>query len=221
MALLLLVIYEASMASLYGTTGLVVRNSAEVMIKRAFWFFGVRYQIALWFVFLALLIGALAMARKQQTLNLKPVYFPLAIFESLTYALFFASLISLFPRTITIKFLWLNGGEVDLSGRMALALGAGIYEELLFRFILLGSLIFLFRYVIGGKPLIHVSLAILISAALFAGFHYLDGSVPLAAESFLFRFYAGVILGIIYHFRGIGIAVYTHAFYDLFLVLKK
>ena len=36
---------------------------------------------------------------------------------------------------------------------------------------------------------------------------------------FIYRFLAGIILAILFIFRGLGVSIYTHAFYDLYLVI--
>ena len=41
-----------------------------------------------------------------------------------------------------------------------------------------------------------------------------------SVHSFLFRFVAGIILSAIFIFRGLGIAVYTHATYDVLTVFR-
>jgi len=54
----------------------------------------------------------------------------------------------------------------------------------------------------------------------FSWMHYVGelGDV-FTMTSFIFRFGAGIALGIIYFTRGLGIAVYAHATYDVMLVL--
>jgi membrane protease YdiL (CAAX protease family) len=110
--------------------------------------------------------------------------------------------------------------ELTMGAKMTLALGAGIYEELLFRFFILSLLLLIFDKLVGGKRVVQVLLAILISAALFSGFHYLGGREAFAFSSFWFRFYAGLILGALYVVRGIGVTSYTHAIYNLLLILR-
>ena len=62
--------------------------------------------------------------------------------------------------------------------------------------------------------------ALVIGAALFSLFHYVgELGDPFELDSFLFRWIAGGILGAIYLCRGLGIAVYTHAIYDILVVL--
>jgi membrane protease YdiL (CAAX protease family) len=44
---------------------------------------------------------------------------------------------------------------------------------------------------------------------------------PFEVRVFLFRFLAGAILGTLYLTRGLGICVYTHAFYNVGLLLIR
>jgi len=225
--LVLLIIYEASSAMIYYEAASVIKkNAAEVMLKRVFWFFGFRYEFLNWLVYAALLGWSFWLARRQQMLAFQPVYYPYAIFESLTYALVLGSMVNLMSRgfVINVKFLGQVPGEVSLATKMALALGAGIYEELLFRFFILTALLFVFQHtLVNAKPIVRQVLALVISAALFSAYHFLDtgGREAMTAGAFFFRFYAGLILGLIFLWRGLGVAAYTHAFYDLFLVFQK
>lgn len=225
--LALLVIYEASSTMLYyEAASMAKRNMAEVMIKRVFWYFGFQYNFLNWLVYAALLVWAFMSARKQQLLAFQPVYFPYAIFESLTYALILGSMVNLMSRGALIHIKFLGQVSTDLSPalQMAQALGAGIYEELLFRFFILTALLFLFQHtLVNTKPLVRQALALFISAMLFSAYHFLDSAVAqtMTLSAFVLRFYAGVILGMIFLCRGLGVAAYTHAFYDLFLVFQR
>jgi hypothetical protein len=222
--LVLLVIYEAGSAMIYyDAAGAIKRNTAEVMIKRVFWYFGFQYNFLNWLAYAALLVWAFLSARKQQLLAVQPVYYPYAIFESLTYALLLGSMVNLLSRgaVIHVKFLGQVAADLSPATKMALALGAGIYEELLFRFFLLTALLFLFQYtLVNTKPIVRQALALFISAGLFSAYHFLDAE-GMAVSAFFYRFYAGLILGAIFLWRGLGIAAYTHAFYDLFLVFQR
>ncbi len=223
--LVLLVIYEASSAMIYyDATHVIPKNAAEVMIKRVFWYFGFQYNFLNWLVYAALLGWAFWLARKQQMLALQPVYYPYAIFESLTYALILGSMVNLMSRgaIIHIKFLGQVASDMSMATKMAQALGAGIYEELLFRFFILTALQFLFQYtLVNTKPIVRQALALFISAGLFSAYHFLDGAQTMTLIAFCLRFYAGLILGLIFLWRGLGVAAYTHAFYDLFLVFQR
>ncbi|MGH7496712.1 MAG: lysostaphin resistance A-like protein [bacterium] len=218
-----LLIYESSSALAYQGDRTVLRNAAELMIKRTFWYFGLRQSWMYWFIYAAILGWAYWLAKKDHLLALQFPYFPYAIFESLFYALSLSTIIHLISRSIVIEFLsaWTNGIEAGLGERMALALGAGIYEELLFRFGFLGVLLYFFQKTWPVVPFVHKLLAVTISAALFSVFHYWSGREAVTADSFYYRFYAGIVLGALYLWRGLGVAVYTHAFYDLLLVFQR
>ena len=97
-----------------------------------------------------------------------------------------------------------------------LSIGAGIWEEFLFRVLIIGAIIYLLKYIIGRKYVFSVIMAIFCSAFLFSLFHYIGqyGDI-FTFKSFYLRTFAGIILGTLYVFRGFGITVYTHIFYDM------
>lgn len=99
--------------------------------------------------------------------------------------------------------------------------GAGIYEEVLFRFLLMGGLILVLRRGLGGHPAWVVPLAIVASALLFSYAHHALGPEEFSRGVFLYRALMGVILGTVYYFRGLGIVVYAHALYNVALVALK
>jgi hypothetical protein len=94
-------------------------------------------------------------------------------------------------------------------------LGAGIYEEFLFRLLLFPLL--LWAITLTGAPRgVTVLLAMVLSAALFAAAHHIGRyGEPYEPHVFLFRFLAGMYFVILFQFRGFGIAVGAHAFYDV------
>lgn len=195
-----------------------IRNSAELLIKRVLWFAYIRQNLLLWAAFGALLLWAFWLAKKQGNADFKLVYFPYQIFESLMYALFFGFAIGKLAALLNLQ---ANGQPQNaLSQKMVLALGAGIYEELLFRFVLVSALAIVFRKVLNTKPFYYNLLAVLLAAAVFSYYHYWNNAEVLTTDSFLFRFYAGCILGTLYVLRGIGVTVYTHSFYDLLLLFR-
>jgi membrane protease YdiL (CAAX protease family) len=97
--------------------------------------------------------------------------------------------------------------------------GAGIYEELLFRLILLSGLWWLLRYfwTASWKSL---ATAMLASSLLFALAHYIGpGGEEVKGFSLVFRFLAGVFFGVVFVYRGFGIAAGSHALYDILVSL--
>ena len=100
-----------------------------------------------------------------------------------------------------------------------LAIGAGIWEELLFRVASIGLLLTFLTKVLGYSGFYSVIIAITFSALIFSLFHYLGPfGDNFTYKSFYLRTLAGILLGSLYLFRGFGITVYTHIFYDMAII---
>ena len=100
-----------------------------------------------------------------------------------------------------------------------LAIGAGIWEELVFRVGLIGLILIFMTRIVGYKGIFSALLAVIISSVLFSLFHYLGPFAEnFAFKSFYIRTLAGIFLGSLYLFRGFGIAVYTHIIYDIVII---
>jgi len=95
------------------------------------------------------------------------------------------------------------------------SIGAGIYEELLFRLLMVGGTLWLARTVLRRESEGVVLAVVLIAAAIFAGAHTLDDPTRFSWASFLFRTAAGTYLGYVFAHRGLGIAIGVHMVYDL------
>lgn len=105
-----------------------------------------------------------------------------------------------------------------------LAAGAGVYEEFLFRLVLIGVLVWALPAILGPRRKdLAVLIALIVSAVAFSLYHFSWGSYDSAVRFtwglFVFRSAAGLCLGIIYAFRGLGIAVGAHTFWNLYAVL--
>src|SRR6266571_3963098 len=112
------------------------------------------------------------------------------------------------------------GGDLDRWTRLMLSLGAGIYEELLFRVLLVGALAAAARALLGWRPLTAGVAATLLGAAIFSVFHYIGPyGDRLQLYSFVFRMVAGLFFSALYLARGFGITAWTHALYDVSLLL--
>ncbi len=98
-------------------------------------------------------------------------------------------------------------------------LGAGIYEELLFRLILLKVMVLgLIR--LGVRPRPSMVAAVVLNGLLFAAAHYVGPcGEELETFTFVFRFLAGTFFSILFVYRGFGIAAGSHAGYDILVGL--
>lgn len=103
-----------------------------------------------------------------------------------------------------------------------LSVGAGLWEELVFRFGLLGGLALLLVRVLRMPGLPAAALAVLASALAFALYHHVGAhGEPWQAARFAFRALAGIILGVLFATRGLAVVVYMHVFYDVLCDLRS
>lgn len=120
-------------------------------------------------------------------------------------------------------------GNVHAAARLIGYIGAGVYEELLFRLMLLPLVILMLRGV--GVPFRWAAaVAILVTSTIFAAAHYQwDFHVagmhlatpfgePFDWYSFSFRAMAGGFFSVLFVCRGFGIAVGAHALYDVLVL---
>lgn len=132
-------------------------------------------------------------------------------------------------------------GTIKDEGRFVgfiMSLGAGFYEELMFRVLLFGVgakvlVWFVTRQkmqLTGTAPPSRFSLQAvavmtawaLVCAVIFSGVHYI-GPMPDSFElaSFLFRAMLGLALTLIFATRGFAAAVWTHALYDVWVLVFR
>lgn len=117
-------------------------------------------------------------------------------------------------ETLGVKLQVAGPAESSLT-RLITFVGAGIYEEVLFRLLTFSVLSWLLLR-LGVPALLAFLLATLASAALFAAAHNVGPyGETFNAHVFLFRALAGVYFALLYALRGFGIAVGTHAGYDV------
>jgi len=115
---------------------------------------------------------------------------------------------------------------LDLGTRLSgavMSLGAGFYEELVFRVGLYGVgallLVFLFNVAsFWGRTFLRLGWA-LATAAVFSGWHHFgELGDPFDLSTFCFRTVCGLVFTVIYQYRGFAPAVWTHALYDLWVL---
>lgn len=112
--------------------------------------------------------------------------------------------------------------NVPLVGRLLFNLGAGIYEELVFRLIALALLHWLLVDVFKMEHLYGSIVAISVSALAFAAYHLNLGQPEVIDWLTLgFRTVAGLYFAAIYLMRGFGVVVGTHATYDVLVELFR
>lgn len=99
--------------------------------------------------------------------------------------------------------------------KLAVSIGAGLYEELVFRMIIIGFVHTVLCGIFKQSDRSGIIVGVLVSAVIFALYHDLPDAGSLSALTLFFIFSAGVYLGILYVSRGFGIVAATHAAYDV------
>lgn len=100
--------------------------------------------------------------------------------------------------------------------RVSIAVGAGLYEELLFRMVLIAMAHLVAHDILRFRDYPSRIAAVIISATAFALYHEAAMQDP---KMFAFFFTAGALFGTVYLWRGFGIVVGAHAAYDLIALL--
>jgi hypothetical protein len=173
---------------------------------------------------LAVYLGAILYLRR--THAFEPKVWPWVIGESALYALFFGSAIIQIMKTLGMGALLATGASAYQPGvvdALVMSLGAGLYEETVFRLIGVGGVVALVTRILPKVPMWAIAgVVVVASSAVFSGIHYV-GSMgdAFTLGSFLFRFFAGLLLALVFYTRGFAVAVYTHAFYDILVMVFK
>ncbi len=203
-----------------------VRVGAEVWITRLLAAFGATGMLALGVAVLLVGIGVFVWERKKD-IPIRREYLGWMIAEGAVYAVLLALTIGwvvgvLFASASATSAPDALAAQVGRPGRfllVALSLGAGIYEELVFRVLLVGGLFLaLHRLTAWERGRAYVAAAV-VGALVFSAVHYLGAlGDTFALSSFTFRFLFGLALNAVFLVRGFGIAAWAHALYDILVV---
>jgi hypothetical protein len=142
--------------------------------------------------------------------------------ESSLYALFMGSLILFVMQNLlhVPPGLSTTGPPaVGIFGKIILSFGAGVHEELVFRLILVSAFTAVGTRLLGLRRAFAVALSFFVSSALFSAAHHVIGGEPWHVGVFVYRFLCGMVFATLFEVRGFAVAVYTHALYDIFVLL--
>jgi membrane protease YdiL (CAAX protease family) len=213
----LLAAYEGGVIWLGGTQAQALRNGADNWLRGSLESFGLSQLY-----WAPLLIGGVFMVwslvrRGDRPADLLGVETGMAI-ESVVFALGLWGLSrALGPLLESLGVqLQLPPQRADPAvGQVITYVGAGIYEEVLFRLVLYSGLLFVLRWCQIGAML-SVLVAAGLSAALFSAAHHVGPyGEPFNNYVFIFRMLAGLYFALLFQMRGFGIAVGAHACYDV------
>ena len=214
----LLLLYEV-LIIISQPSGVSARISVDIWFKSFFNYLGWD-AISATLIIAAIIGGIIVYLKRRELQTVRRSYFLIMICEAAIYAVFAALVISNIVDFLLLQSA--NGSTASFSKLqlIALSLGAGLYEELFFRVILV-SLLILFFNIFFDKKKYAVVLSVVVAAFIFSGVHYVgEYADSLVLSTFLFRFLFGLALNLIYVIRGFGMAAWTHAIYDLIVVLN-
>ena len=211
----LLIVFHAGSAFSGQTSLLASRDLARVLSV---------FGSTAWFLPPLTVMGVLLLIysarRKQWKFQLKVV--AAMLLESVLWTLPLFAISYLCSRLLDASGV-LTAGETACAFHDFLpAFGAGVYEEFLFRLILIGGVTWISTDIFSLKK-DHVLLVMLVISSLAFSLYHFSWSFSQAAEvftwnQFIWRAAAGLCLGIIYANRGFGITVATHTLWSLYCI---
>jgi len=211
-----LIIYEAICFLYFRGMTYQIRNSADIIFRQFFNLFG-SFSELMYAIAVFALIALIFFLNKKDFLKLK-IKFKYLFLMLLEGSLLGLLLISLLNEISLFSFKNIVYQD-NLLLNLYLCIGAGIWEEALFRFFLFSFVYKIFSSSENNDLFLSFYISVFISSILFSIFHYIGSSAEVfQVNSFLIRFIGGVYLSLLYYFRGFGVTVMTHISYDFILV---
>jgi len=209
-----LIIYEFMVLFLSRNEVSTLRNGADILLRQFMSLFG---DIGLYIIstsfFLIFLIIFLLQKKNINETSIKSKYLLFMLFEGLIWGIvlyffmLFSQTLLMFPTS------------KELISQIILSIGAGLYEELVFRVLLIMFLTKLIKIIFLWNYLICLLVSMTLSAIVFSYFHFLGPyGDPLSFSVFIYRFLGGFFLGFLYILRGFGITAYAHINYNLIII---
>jgi hypothetical protein len=217
----LLATYEIGVGLAAGSAGEAARNGADYWMRSGLHLAGFKHPLLLPFVVVGMLAawqivgrfrwrpsGSTLLGMLAESLLFGACLVVVGQLQDLAFRSHLGKLAHRSARTIPLA------QSIDLP-RAFSYLGAGVYEEVLFRLCLIPlCYAFLRGMWVPRKPAILLSA--LTTSLLFSAAHYVGPAADhFTLFSFVFRATAGMFFAILFMLRGFGITVGSHAAYDL------
>jgi membrane protease YdiL (CAAX protease family) len=214
MVLPLLALYELGLL----VVGWQALNGADLMTQQLLARLGRDGFIIFNLTLLLGFTGGVAYLRRRGALDYR--YFGPLFIEAGIYAAVMGSLILYVMQKALLLGPAGNFGSMSALTRIVLSLGAGLHEELVFRLGLITGIAAIWSHLprVGGAKSAMV-VAVIVSSVVFSAAHFLVD--PFTWFSFWYRSLAGLLFAGLFLGRGFALAVYTHAFYDMYVLLLR
>jgi membrane protease YdiL (CAAX protease family) len=211
----LLAAYEGGVWLLGGAQAPNLRNGADTWMRWALDYFGLSQLYWAPLLIAGVFVGWSILRRRDRPADILGVETGMAI-ESIAFAVgLWAISRGLGPLLERFGISLQIAPTHTALGQVLTYVGAGIYEELLFRLLLYSGLLVLLRW-LRVSLFLAVIIAALTSSALFSAAHHIGPyGEPFDNYVFVFRMFAGLYFALLYQLRGFGISVGAHACYDV------
>lgn len=225
----LLVLYEVGVFWFGKDRPLTVRNGADYWLRSGLASVGVeafllpilivgglliwhRYGGYPWRISRETLVGMFA-----ESMILAVVLLFVAQLQDMAFQCWFPSDVTIREGSVSERILSI---PTNFGSRMISYLGAGVYEEVLFRLMLLPVCMTVFQRIFRMPDKWSAVLAVFLTSLTFSVAHYIgSGGEEFSLFSFTFRATAGCFFASVFLLRGFGITVGCHAVYDLMVGL--
>ncbi len=191
-----------------------IRNGADVLMRQFLSMFGEWGLYVLSISFIIVFLAVFLIQKKDWNITVVKSNYLLGMLAEGTA---WGFLLYLAMRYVPVILMFPSGK--DLVRQVILAIGAGLYEEFVFRVVAITAVSQILRLIFLWKKRWRMSISVILCSALFSGFHF---SGPYGEmfdlTVFLYRLFAGVFLGTLYALRGFGITAYAHMVYDFVVI---
>ncbi|MEX2112126.1 MAG: CPBP family intramembrane glutamic endopeptidase [Pirellulales bacterium] len=220
----LLVLYEAGVIVLGPQA---VRNGADVWLRQLLDLSGFGQYFLLPALTIGLLLGWHHLTRDRWRVSAAVVYVMFAECAVMGLALVGIGRLQAYAAHALIDMpvsgeaqratLAISAHAAPVVGRIVGYMGAGVYEEMLFRLLLLPP-VAACAWRLGAQRGMRIAVAVVLTSLVFSAAHYLGPhGESFEGFSFAFRFLAGAFFAMLFVYRGFGVAAGTHALYDVFV----
>lgn len=214
----ILLAYEVGVVWLGGDAAGALRTGADAWMRRGLAAVGLTDH---WLLPLGVMIGLLLWQTfSHRDWRFPPVALGGMVLESLVLAVALAGM----SRLLDLGFIVLDrsapllatgAGPPDTAAALIGFLGAGVYEETLFRLALIPVFFGLLR-ALRTPPVLASAAAVTFSSLLFSLAHHAGTpGESFTWFAFIFRWLAGIYFAWVFVVRGFGVAVGTHTAYDV------
>ena len=210
-----LLVYEIICFLYFKNSSFQIRNSADVLLKQFFDIFGTYSNQYYALTLFAIIVFIFFINKNTRFINIVDFkYLILMFIEGFLYGLLLMLLLNNITHFDNDIYIYQN----NLLLNLYLSIGAGIWEEILFRLFLFTLILKILNFLLK-IDFYSIFISVMISSLIFSSFHYIGANSDIFdIYSFSVRFLGGVFLSLLYFYRGFGITSMCHISYDFILI---